>query len=102
MGTLVHFSIFPLDKGRHLSTHVARAVRIIKESGLRYEMGAMGTTIEGEWAAVMAVVHRCFEALESDCDRIIVNLKADYKKHATDMLGEKVRSVSEKLMDGEG
>lgn len=97
MSTIVHLSIFPVDKGEHLSGYVARAVRIIRESGLPYHLGAMGTTIEGEWPAVMDVVNRCFRELQKDCGRIIVNLKADYKKDAEGRMTAKVMSVEEKL-----
>ncbi len=97
MSTLVHFSIFPVDKGEHLSSYVAEAVRIIRESGLSYHLDSMGTTIEGEWPMVMDVVNRCFEALKKDCDRIIVNMKADYKKEGDSRMTAKVASVEEKL-----
>lgn len=97
MSTLVHFSIFPVDKGEHLSSYVARAVRIIRDSGLSYQLDSMGTTIEGEWPMVMDVVDRCFEALKKDCNRIIVNMKADYKKDGDDRMTIKVKSVEEKL-----
>ena len=97
MSTVVHLSIFPVDRGEHLSAYVARAVHIIRESGLPYHLGAMGTTIEGEWPAVMAVVDRCFEELKKDCGRIIVNFKADYKKDAGNRMARKVASVEEKM-----
>lgn len=97
MSTIVHLSIFPVDKGEHLSAYVARAVGVIQESGLPYHLGAMGTTIEGEWPAVMDVVNRCFDELRRDCGRIIVNLKADYKKEATGRMAAKVASVEEKM-----
>ena len=99
MSVLVHFSIFPLDKGVHLSSYVARAVTIIKESGLPYELSAMGTTIEGEYSTVMDVVDRCFEALSPDCDRILMNLKLDYKKGQQGLMSSKVESVKEKLKE---
>ena len=97
MSTIVQLSIFPIDRGEHLSAYVARAVRIIKESGLPYHLGAMGTTIEGEWAEVMGVVDRCFEELKKDCGRIILNLKADYKKDSEKRMAAKVASVEEKM-----
>jgi uncharacterized protein (TIGR00106 family) len=97
MSVLVHFSIFPLNKGEHLSSYVARAVRIIRDSGLSYQLAAMGTTIEGEWHEVMEVVERCFQVLEADCDRIIINLKMDCKKGPAGRMVEKVQSVEQKL-----
>jgi uncharacterized protein (TIGR00106 family) len=97
MSVLVHFSIFPLDKGEHLSGYVARAIGIIRDSGLPYQLAAMGTTIEGEWEEVMAVVARCHEALKTDCDRIIINLKMDCKKGPGGRMAGKVQSVERKL-----
>ncbi len=34
MSVIINFSIFPLDKGESLSNYVARAIKIIDESGL--------------------------------------------------------------------
>jgi len=86
-----------LDKGESLSPYVARAVRIIKESGLAYHFGPMGTSIEGEWEDAVGVVERCFQELKKDCNRIVIHLKADYRKDASDRLEGKVASVKEKL-----
>lgn len=97
MSVLVHFSIFPLNKGAHLSQYVARAVRIIRDSGLPYQLAAMGTTIEGEWQEVMSVVERCYRELEGDCDRIVIQMKMDCKKGPAGRMTGKVESVEKKL-----
>ena len=90
---LLEFSIYPLDKGASLSPYVARCIDVIDRSGLAYEMHAMGTLIEGDYDAVMAVVRQCFEALRADCDRIACSLKFDYRKGARHPIREKVESV---------
>ena len=97
MSVLADFSIFPLDKGDSLSAHVARALRIIRDSGLPYEMGPMGTSVEGEWDEVMGVLNNCFQELRKDCDRVYVALKMDYRKGPSGRIESKVRSVQEKL-----
>jgi uncharacterized protein (TIGR00106 family) len=97
MSVIVDFSLFPLDKGESLSPYVARSIRIIQESGLPYEFRAMGTSIEGEWEEVMAVVNRCVETMQQDCNRIVLNLKADFRKGPSGRLQRKVESVKEKL-----
>ena len=97
MSVIVDFSLFPLDKGESLSPYVARSIRIIQESGLPYEFRAMGTSIEGDWAEVMAVVNRCVETMQQDCNRIVLNLKADFRKGPSGRLQRKVESVREKL-----
>ncbi len=97
MSVIVDFSLFPLDKGESLSPYVARSIKIIRDSGLPYEFRAMGTSIEGEWDEVMAVVNRCFEAMRADCGRVSLSLKADFRKGPAGRLQGKVASVMEKI-----
>ncbi len=97
MTVLAELSIFPMDKGTSLGSYVARAVQVIRNSGLEYQLGPMGTCLQGEWAEVMQTVQECFQELEKDCDRIYLTLKLDYRKGKTDLLQYKVRSVQEKI-----
>jgi uncharacterized protein (TIGR00106 family) len=97
MSVIVEFSIFPLDKGESLSRYVARAIKIIKDSGLPYELNPMGTCVEGEWNEVMALVDQCFQELHKDSGRVYLALKADYRKGPSGRLKSKVASVREKL-----
>lgn len=97
MSVIIDFSIFPLDKtGASLSPYVARALNVIKDSGLAHSLGPMGTSIEGDWAEVMAVVDACYRELDQDCDRIYMNIKVDSKKGRKDGLSGKVASVLNK------
>ncbi|UCB49137.1 MAG: MTH1187 family thiamine-binding protein [Deltaproteobacteria bacterium] len=97
MSALIDFSIFPLDKGDSLSAYVARVLKIIKDSGLPHKIGPMGTSVEGEWDQVMAVVTNCFEELKKDSDRVYMALKVDYRKGPLGRIESKVKSVEEKL-----
>jgi uncharacterized protein (TIGR00106 family) len=97
MSLLIDFSMFPLDKGESVSPYVARVVRVIRESGLPHKLGPMGTSIEGEWRQVMAVVTRCFEEVSKDCDRVYFAVKGDYRKKGEDRITAKVEAVEEKL-----
>lgn len=97
MSVIVDLAIFPVDKGTSLSPYVAEVVKIIKKSNLSYKFGPMGTSIEGEWNEVMALVNQCFEELKKDCDRIYMTIKADYRKGASGRIEGKVKSVENKL-----
>lgn len=97
MSVIVDFSIFPMDKGESLSPYVARAVRIVKNSGLPYKFGPMSTSVEGEWDEVMALVDQCYRELAKDCARINLNLKADCRKGAAGRIDSKIKSVESKL-----
>jgi len=97
VSTLINFAIFPLNKGESVSPYVARALKIIRDSGLAYKLNPMGTSIEGEWSEVMGVVTRCFEEMNKDCDRIYMTFSADYRKGASGRIESKVRSVEAKM-----
>jgi uncharacterized protein (TIGR00106 family) len=94
---LLDFSMSPLGKGDSVAPYVARCLEIVAASGLDYRLHAMGTTLEGEWDAVFAVVHRCFEALTPDCDRVTCSIKVDYRRGPERRLESKVRRVEEIL-----
>jgi uncharacterized protein (TIGR00106 family) len=98
MSVLIHFSIFPTDKHTSSSPYVARAVRIIRDSGLPYKLGPMSTAVEGEtWEEVMAVVERCFRELRKDCSRIYMTLQMDCREGAVNRIEGKIKSVEAKL-----
>ena len=97
MSVIVNFAIFPTDKGESVSPQVARALSIVKNSGLDHELNPMGTCVEGEWDKVMNVVNRCFKELEKDCSRIYLVMTADYRKGPAGRMRSKIKSVEEKL-----
>ena len=43
--------------------HVEAAIAVIRDSGLRYEVGALGTTLEGEADEVWATLRAAHEAV---------------------------------------
>jgi uncharacterized protein (TIGR00106 family) len=90
---LLDFSITPLGKGESVSSYVARCLEVVAASGLTYRLHAMGTTLEGELDDVLAVVRRCFAALETDCNRISCSIKIDYRKGPAGRLESKVQKV---------
>src|SRR5947207_3026043 len=92
---LLDFSMSPLGKGESVSPYVARCLEIVASSGLDYRLHAMGTALEGEWDDVFAVVRRCFEALQADCDRISCSIKVDYRKGPPGRLQSKVQKVQD-------
>lgn len=100
MSLIVELSVFPMDKGASVSAFVARAVSVIRESGLPHQLTPMGTCIEGEWSEVMAVVRRCFEVLAADSDRVYLTIKADWRRGRTGGLAAKTESVERALDAG--
>jgi len=57
--------------------HVEAAIRVIQESGLRYEVEALGTTIEGEPDELWPLMRRVHEAcLASGAEGVLTVIKA--------------------------
>ena len=94
---LMEFSIYPLDHGASLSPYVARCLDVVERSGLNYQCHAMGTLIEGEIDQVLDVVRQCFQALQSDCQRIECVAKFDYRRGVGNAMTAKVQSVEQRL-----
>ena len=96
---LVAISISPSggDETGGVSTSVADAIRVIRESGLPNETNAMFTNIEGEWDEVMAVVKRAVEAVAAVSPRVSLVLKADIRPGYTGQLTAKVKRIEDAL-----
>ena len=97
MTVLMEFSLTPLDKGESVSPYVARSLDIIDKSGLPYKLGPMGTTVEGEWDEVLAVVTDCLTKMQSDCKRVSISMRADVRTGKQGRLKGKIASVEKKL-----
>ena len=94
---LVSFSIFPTDKGASVSAAVASAVKIIRASGLSYQLTAMSTLIEGEPDAVWAVMKECHLEMRRASKRVYAVITIDDRRGAQGAMDSKVSSIEEKL-----
>jgi uncharacterized protein (TIGR00106 family) len=72
-------------------------MKIIEESGLDFEIHAMGTLIEGPSDKVFEVIQKCHEKMISQSDRVVTQIRIDDRKGASGTIKGKVRSVEEKL-----
>lgn len=94
---LLEFAMAPGGKGESVSEYVARILDVIDRSGVRYQLTPMGTILEGDWSEVMGVVTACFQALQTDCARIGMNLKIDYRAGPESRLTSKIEAVEQRL-----
>ncbi len=98
---IVAFSVSPSggEPDGGVSEAVARAVKVVRDSGLPNSTNAMFTNIEGEWDEVMDVVKRAVEAAGEGSARVGLVLKADIRPGFTDQLGAKVDRVEAHLRE---
>jgi uncharacterized protein (TIGR00106 family) len=94
---LAEFSLTPLDKGASVSPWVSRSLDAIDRSGLPYRLGPMGTCVEGEWNEVMALLKTCFERMATDCERISISFKGDWRRGRSGAISAKIERVESTL-----
>jgi uncharacterized protein (TIGR00106 family) len=95
---LVFLTIAPTDTGEEsLSEAVAGVLDLIDRSGLPYRTGPMGTTIEGDWDEVMALVKRCHLHMRERSGRVGTLIKIDDREGATGRLDGKTASLEARL-----
>ncbi|MFV8783187.1 MTH1187 family thiamine-binding protein [Microbulbifer sp. SA54] len=92
--------VIPLGVGVSVSRYVAECQRVLQEAGLKHQMHAYGTNIEGEWDAVMAAIKRCHECVHGlGAPRISTSLRLGTRTDRQQSLQDKVSSV-ESLVNG--
>lgn len=96
-GVLAEFSVVPLGKGESVSQYVAECIKVVEASGLPYRLNPMGTVIEGDYDAVMAVVRGCHMRVMGMASRVITTVKIDDRKGVEGAMERKVQSVLEKV-----
>jgi len=94
MSVLLEFAMFPTDKGESISPYVSKVIQMLRESGVTYQLTAMGTIIETETLSeALALVQQSYDILEPDCDRVYSSLKFDIRKGKSQCLTQKIKSV---------
>jgi uncharacterized protein (TIGR00106 family) len=98
MKVIVDLCVVPIGVGVSLSTYVAACEKLLAQSTLVYNLHANGTNIEGDWDAVFAVVKQCHEVVhQMGAPRIFTTLKVGTRTDKTQHMGDKIRSVQDKL-----
>ena len=99
---IAEISVVPLGtKTPSVSQYVARAVKVLEqEKGIRYEMTAMGTIIEGDLDRILAVVKKLHEGTFGDeVVRVLTMVKIDDRRDRAQSMKAKVDSLKKKLQD---
>ncbi|MFM8268846.1 MAG: MTH1187 family thiamine-binding protein [Pseudomonadota bacterium] len=89
---MAEFAIVPLSK-EHLSGAVALALEEIKKCQVHYQLGPMGTSLEGPSDQVFLALRKCYEKLSHSNSRILMTITLDSRKTDSTTLSEMVRSV---------
>ncbi len=95
----LEISVLALGRpGTSASEYVAEAIRVAERSGLKYQVTAMGTLLEGDLDAVLRVARDMHEApFAKGIQRVYSVFKLDDRRDEESTIESKLRSVEEKL-----
>ncbi len=94
---LIEFSITPIGCGEHVSNEVARCTRLVRESGIKNELHAMGTVLEGDIDESLNLIKRCLQEVLRDAPRATATVRIDARATGSGDLEKSVKSVESKL-----
>ena len=97
---LIDVSVVPLGtETPSVSQYVARAVKVLQgEAGIKYELTAMGTIIEGDLERLLTLVRKMHEAvIDAGVMRVVTTVKIDDRRDKTSSTSGKVEAVKGKL-----
>lgn len=95
------FAILPVGiSGTELKEYVTKAVQVIKDSGLNYQLTGMGTQIEAEnYSQLYSAIAKAQEAVfTAGTDRVYTVIKVDDRRDRENRtLDAKVKTVNDML-----
>jgi uncharacterized protein (TIGR00106 family) len=97
---IVEISVVPLGTETcSVSQYVVRAVKVLEqEKDIKYELTAMGTTIEGNLDRILAVVRKMHEGVFGQgVTRVLTTVEIDDRRDKPHTMKAKLNSVEKKL-----
>ncbi|MCP4343134.1 MAG: MTH1187 family thiamine-binding protein [Desulfobulbaceae bacterium] len=98
MKVIMDLCVVPIGVGVSVSEYVVACHQVLKKTGLKTQLHAYGTNIEGEWDEVMAAVKVCHEKVhEMGAPRITTTIKMGTRVDRSQTMEQKVSSVLTKI-----
>ena len=90
--------VVPVGVGVSLSEYIVECEKGREGAGLKHELHAYGTIIEGEWDEVFAAIKACHKAVHAKgAPRIATTIKVGTRTDRDQTSEDKVKSVMDKL-----
>ena len=98
MKVIMDLTVSPFGVGLSVSEYIAACHEIFEKAGLKTNLHAYGTNIEGEWDEVFAAVKECHEKLhQMGVPRLTSSIKVGTRTDKDQTMLDKVDSVKRKL-----
>jgi uncharacterized protein (TIGR00106 family) len=94
---IADITIIPIGTGSaSVSRYVRAAFEVLKQSGLKYQVGPMSTSVEGDWDTVMATIRRMQEScFKLGAVRLATTIKVDERRDKSQTMADKVARLTE-------
>lgn len=94
MKIIAELLIIPIGVGVSLSRYIAECERILKNKGLKIQLHAEGTNIEGDFDEVFDAIKNCIEAVHKlGAPRLMTNIRVSSRTDKIENMKDKVNSV---------
>ncbi|AXK48269.1 hypothetical protein CRU87_00795 [Aliarcobacter trophiarum LMG 25534] len=95
MSVLMSLAMFPTDKVGSKSKEVGEVLKIIKDSGLKYQLTSMNTIVEAKTLKeLLDLVNLCYIKLEElGCNRVYAVMNFDIRTSGEYRIKSKIASV---------
>jgi uncharacterized protein (TIGR00106 family) len=98
MNVMIDICIVPLGVGVSVSEYITACQKVLQKSGLKHQMHAYGTNVEGDWDEVMAAVKQCHEVVhQMGAPRITTSMRLGTRTDREQTMDDKIQSVEDKL-----
>jgi uncharacterized protein (TIGR00106 family) len=97
---IIEVSVIPLGtETPSLSKYVAEAIKALKdEKGVKYELTAMGTIIEGQLPHLLSLAQKMHDtAFKTGTMRVVTIIKIDERRDQITTMNSKIEAVNRKL-----
>jgi uncharacterized protein (TIGR00106 family) len=97
---MIEISVVPVGtRSPSVSEYVAGAVKILQnEPGIKYELTAMNTIIEGDLDRLLTLARRMHgSAFDAGAKRVVTTIRIDERRDKPLTMAGKIKAVKEKL-----
>jgi len=97
---IIDVSVIPLGtETPSVSKYVAEAIKVLKdEKGVKYELTAMGTIIEGQLPHLLSLAHKMHDsAFNAGAMRVVTIIKIDERRDQVSTISSRIEAVNREL-----
>ncbi|WP_198305623.1 MTH1187 family thiamine-binding protein [Arcobacter vandammei] len=95
MSVLMSLSMFPTNTSGSKSKEVGEILKVIRDSGLKYQLTSMNTIVEAKtFKELLDLANLCYLKLEElGCNRVYAVMNFDIRASGEDRINSKIKSV---------